>query len=244
MDRFQGSPAAAAALALSTLLAASTATAETDRPSAPAGGDALGSHQRHVRLEAGVRTQYVSSRALDPFSTNDAITHVSLGPALTLWASDELSLAASLLWDYGSKGDTARNSETSLALHRFALGPEVRYHVLRIAAVTLRAAPTLLHVQAELADGAAGPLTQDAFRFGFDATAGAAVELYGYASGASRKPRIWLVAEGGYGFSAPLDLVLQPDSAETAPIRLVPVDLGELAISGPLFRVAAAVSFW
>lgn len=204
----------------------------------------LGSHQRHLRFELGVRQQLVEHAGLDPFAANDAVTQVTTGAAYTFLADHKLSLAGSLLYDYGGRSDSARSTPSSLSLHRFALGPEVRYHVLQVLAASLRVAPTLTRSHAELEDPTTGALGSTSWMFGVDATAGLAVELYGYASGDSRRPRLWLLAEGGYGWSAPSELALEPeDPGPATPNRLEPPNLGDLSVSGPLLRISAAISF-
>jgi hypothetical protein len=77
-----------------------------------------------------------------------------------------------------------------------------------------------------------------------DATAGVAVEVFGFRSGLSKAPRLWVTGEGGYGWTASNRLLLLPDEQERAPQRSDEVDLGELALSGPLFKISAALSFW
>jgi hypothetical protein len=124
------------------------------------------------------------------------------------------------------------------------LGPEARYHVFRVLAVTAKVAPTLTRQAAVLTTGVGSDLKNVAWKAGFDATAGVAVEVFGFHSGQSRLPRLWLTGEGGYGWTASNDLVLQPEDAGDAPHRFQPVDLEDLSLSGPLFRVAAGVSFW
>jgi hypothetical protein len=63
-------------------------------------------------------------------------------------------------------------------------------------------APTLPRASAEISTGIDTDLRKVAGKFGFDATAGAAVELYDYRSGTSRKPRLWVTAEGACGWTA------------------------------------------
>lgn len=205
--------------------------------------EALGTHQKNVRLEIGARTQFVSSDALDPFSENDVLPQLALGASYAFYAQERLSIAAVLGFDYGKSSSHARDIPTSLDLRRFTLGPEVRYHVLRILAVTAKLAPTLTREAAEADTGLGTDLAKVAWKFGLDATAGAAVELFGYHSGESRVPRLWLTAEGGYGWTAPTRLVLTPKNAGDAPERLTPLDWGELSLAGPLFRITAALSF-
>jgi hypothetical protein len=205
---------------------------------------ALGTHQRHLRLDLGARTQYVSSSGLDPFSENDAIPQLSLGASYAFWSADKLSLAGVLGFDYSGWSSRARSADTSLDLRRFTLGPEARYHVLRILVVTAKLAPTLTRQAALLSTGLDSDLKSVAWKGGFDATAGVAVEVFGFHSGKSHLPRLWLTGEGGYGWTASNELVLRPEDEGDAPQRLEPLDLEDLSLSGPLFKITAALSFW
>jgi hypothetical protein len=147
-------------------------------------------------------------------------------------------------FDYSGWSAQARSADASLNLHRFTLGPEARYHVLRVLAVTAKLAPTLTRQAAVLTTGVGSDLKDVAWKAGFDATAGVAVEVFGFHSGKSRLPRLWLSGEGGYGWTASNDLVLRPEDADDAPQRFQPVDLEDLSLSGPLFRITAGLSFW
>lgn len=238
-----GAKLGAAACGVAFSLCAHVAAAQSF-DSGAAADDSLGNHQKNIRLDAGARTQFVKSRALDAFATNDVIAQLSLGASLDFWARDRLSLAAALGFDYGGRSASARSAEASLDLLRFSLAPEVRYHVLRVLALTAKVGPTLTREKAVLSGGLGSDQSKTAWKLGVDATAGVAVEVFGYSSGKSNKPRFWVTGEGGYGWTAPNQLVLQPAEPGAAPQRLTTVDLGELSLSGPLFRLTAALSFW
>jgi hypothetical protein len=109
----------------------------------------------------------------------------------------------------------------------------------------LRAAPVAVNARAGLDDSAVGrTLYSRGWSFGFDLSAGAALQLYGKASGNSRNARIWLIAEGGYGWASSTDLRFRPDQDDdAAPQRIDEVDLGTLAIRGPMFRISGAFTF-
>jgi hypothetical protein len=220
------------------------AAAATDTVEPPSTDDSLGNHQKNLRMDLGLRTQFVSSAGLDPFSKRDVVPHLTLGASLGFWARDRLSLAASVSYDFARLEERARSADAELELQRFVVAPELRYHVLRVLALTAKVGPSLTRQEAQLSGGLGTPLRDKVWKFGFDATAGVAAELWGYRSGTSRKPRFWLTAEGGYGFSAPNQLSLRPHESSEAPQRLTPLDVGELSLSGPLFRVTAALSFW
>lgn len=222
------------------LLTAGTAVAQdTTEPDE----NALGTHQKNIRFDLGTRVQFVGSEGLDPFSENDVMPQLALGASWGFFASDALSLAAVGGFDYGATTSHARSNATSLDLRRFTLGPEARYHLFRILALTAKVAPTLTRQAAEVSTGLDSDLRSVAWKFGVDATAGAAVELFGYHSGTSRKPRLWVTAEGGYGWTAAHQLDLKPIEAGDAPQRLTPLELEDLSMSGPLFRLTVALSF-
>ena len=225
------------------LLGAAPARAQDTAAARPTAARELGNHQKNVRLEIGARTQFVNSRGLNPFSTNDVLPQLSLGASFAFWKQDRLSLAAMAGFDYGASTASLRSDEASLHLMRFTLAPEARYHVLRILAVTARVGPTVTREAAKV-QGPLGTMLKTGWKFGFDATAGAALEVWGYESGASRKPRLWVMGEGGYGWTAPMNLVFAPEDSDSAPQRLSPLDLGALTLAGPLFRITAGVSFW
>lgn len=205
---------------------------------------ALGNHQKHVRVELGARTQFISSAGLDPFSENDVIPQLSMAGSYVSWTHDRLSLAAVVGFDYGGSSAHARSDRSALTLYRFGLAPEARYHVLRVLALTAKVGPSLTHELVSLEGGLGAPLVDRAWKLGFDATLGVAVELWGYHSGASNKPRLWATGEGGYGWTAPMKLGLVPQGAAEAPERLTPLALADLSLSGPLFRITVALSFW
>jgi len=229
-------------LALPALLLLTQPASAQDRGEPDGDDAALGTHQKHVRFDLGVRTQFVSSEGLDPFSQDDVVPQFAMGASWAFLARDRFSLAALAGFDYGSLSSEARSSETSLEMMRFTLGPEARYHVLRLLAVTAKLAPTLTREDAQISTGLAEDQSKVAWKLGFDATAGAAVEVFGYKSGKSHRPRLWLTAEGGYGWTAPTELTFSP--GDGAPQRAAPLELGELSLSGPLFRITAALSIW
>lgn len=241
MNRRSIACAVTVALSLTTGAAFAQATSDQEPPSEDS--NALGNHQRHVRVDIGVRTQFVRSAGLDPFASKDVMPQLTLAASYYFWARDRLSLGGVLAFDYGARSDDARSGEATLDTRRFLLAPEARYHVLRVLALTAKVGPTLTRQEATYS-GPQTQLSKIAWKAGFDATAGAAFEVFGYASGKSNKPRLWLTAEGGYGWTASNRLRLEPDDSAAAPQRLTPLDLGSLSLSGPLFRVTAALSFW
>ena len=243
-SRVLGRVLCTATAAAALLLGAAHARAQDTGAAPPAAEHALGNHQRNVRVEIGARTQFVKSSGFDPFSTNDVLPQVSLGASITVWRQDKLSLAGVAGFDYGSSSANLRSDRASLDVRRFVLAPEARYHLLRILALTAKVGPTLTREAAEMSGPLDSTMLKTGWKFGFDATAGAALELWGYENGASHKPRLWLMGEGGYGWAAPMKLTFKPETAGAVPQRLSALDLGELSLAGPLFRITAGLSFW
>jgi hypothetical protein len=76
-----------------------------------------------------------------------------------------------------------------------------------------------------------------------DGAVGAGYEFFGRRSGESIQPRLWVIAEGGYGYLGSTHLQLKPDANSGAPERTAAIDLGSLSLAGPYLRISAAVSF-
>jgi hypothetical protein len=234
----------ACAVAVCSVAGRAAAAEQDNGPASPVEDGGLGNHQKNIRLELGVRTQYIASDGFNPFSERDVLPQFTLGASWALWAKDKLSLAAFGGLDYGGTSADLRSHDASLDLVRFSLAPEARYHVLRVLALTAKVGPTLTRESAEISSPLGTPLLKTGWKFGFDATAGVAVEVWGYANGASNKPRMWVMGEGGYGWTAPLQLTFKPEESGAVPQRLTPLDLGELVVGGPLFRITCGLSFW
>jgi hypothetical protein len=220
--------------ALVAIGAASTAHAEP-----------LGSHQKHFAAGVGVRTGFVRNGGYDAFSTNDALVQFSVGAGRTLLARDRFSLAAVAFWDYGATSAEVRGAPAELDVHRLTLGPELRLHFAPWGYGLVRLLPAAVHTRASLEETTSQTTLYDrSWTFGFDASLGAAFQLYGKPSGASTKPRFWAVAEGGYGWATSADVSLHPLADDSdAPQRMSAVDLGQLAIRGGMFRISVVLTF-
>jgi hypothetical protein len=204
----------------------------------------LGSHQPHLEASLGARVSKVADAGYDPFADSDELAQVSLGLGGTLFAHDRFSLAAVGFWDYGTHSGEARGAQTSLVVHRLSAGPELRYQLIPPLYVFVHALPAFAHSAATLDDGvAAATRSAEHWSYGLDGAAGAAVEIYGKRSGESWRPRLWVIAEGGYGYLGSTRLSLKAKTDAGAPERTAPIDLGSLSLAGPYVRVSAAVSF-
>ena len=202
----------------------------------------LAEHQPYAQASLGVRVGKVSDSGYDAFSSSDELIQFSLGLGGTFFRQQRFSLAGVGFWDYGSKSSTARGASTDLDMHRLTIGPELRYHLLPPLYFFVHALPAFAHTSASLEDSVA-QVTRHArhWSYGVDAAGGAAFEVYGAPTGWPR-PRVWIIAEGGYGYLGSTSLVMSPDAGE-GPQRPAAVDLGSVSLAGPYFRALAAVGF-
>jgi hypothetical protein len=217
--------------------------APVEKDEAPDDG-AMGSHRDHWIGTLGVRTNYVTNSGYDPFDSDNALSQLALGVGRTLASDDQLSLAGLLLWDWGRSEAKARGAESALDVHRLTLAAEGRYHLIRRLYVFGRLAPGALHWKAKLQDRVADlELADDRWVFAADLSAGAAFEFAGEKRGASKRPRGWVSADGGYGWSAASGVELAAEDANEAPARSEPVALGDLGLRGGFFRVALGLTY-
>lgn len=206
---------------------------------------ALGSYQTNWEATLGVRTAFITGRGFDPYATDNTLPQLSVGGGRTLIAQGRFSLAVIGLWDYGERQATARGERTQLDVHRLSVGPEARYHVIPRFFVFLRTSPSAVYTDAQL-DEPVTAVTLYSHKWvpGFDATAGAAFEVFGKRSGESKKPRFWVVGDGGYSWAAPVDVNLHPaPDSTTAPQRVAAVNFPTLLLRGAMFRVSVAMTF-
>ena len=192
----------------------------------------------------GARTAFINNAGLDPFSDNDVVPQFSLGAARTVYTKDKLSLAAVAFWDFGIQRGDARGEATELEVHRLSLGPEARFHLAPEAYLYARPSAAAIRSIARVDETTTGTtLYARHWSFGVDAVAGGAFELLDL-SGEKGELRFFVHAEGGYGWSTSSDLRFAPDEEDSnAPQRVAALDLGTLALRGPLFRVMLSAAF-
>ncbi len=204
----------------------------------------LSAHQPHLEASLGVRASKVSDAGFDPFADSDELVQVSLGLGGTVLRWQRVSLAAVGFWDYGERGSTARGAQSSIGVHRLTVGPELRYHVLTPLYVFAHVLPAFAHSTASLDDSLTNaPRSAQHWSYGADFALGAGCEVYGEHNSDWRRPRLWVIAEGGYGYLDSTKLRLAPEAGQGAPERTASVDLGSLSLAGPYVRLSAAVSF-
>ncbi len=204
----------------------------------------ISDHQPHIEVSLGARVSKVSDKGFDPFADSDELPQVSLGVGATVLRFDRLSLAAVGFWDYGERSSTARGSDSSLAVHRLSIGPELRYHFIPRLYAFAHVLPAFAHSKASLDDSVAlATRSASHWTYGADGALGVAFEAYAFRGAEPVHPRLWAIAEGGYGYLSSSRLRLSPEAGQGAPERTEPIDLGSLSLAGPYVRISAAISF-
>ncbi len=191
----------------------------------------------------GYRGTFVDNRGFDPFSRNDYFPQFSLGASRVLAWRGRFALAAGASWDYGETEATARGAPTGLTTDRFTVPLTMRYALLRSVQLFATVAPGVTWASAHVDESSApATLVKTSWLPSGDASAGAR-----WAFATTRVGRFpvvfWLTAEGGYAWTAPMQLSLSPDLPSNDPRQTATTDLGSLAMNGGFGRVAFAVAF-
>jgi len=196
------------------------------------------------QVHLGVRVGWVTSEGYDPFSENDGFSQVSMGATRAFVLSDSISFAPGLLWEYGNAASKARNAPTELSVHRLGAVAEGRLHLDRDLYVLAKLVPQAVYTGASIEeDSATAVLVRNAWRFGVDATAGAAWNFPRTLGVDDVVPQFWVVGEFGYGWSMNQDLAFSPDVDEDDPRASTTLDLGMLSMRGMMMRISVAMTF-
>jgi hypothetical protein len=190
----------------------------------------------------GVGNVWIPSDGFDAFSNDDALTGFDAGAALSLANAAGLDVAAVAGVGIAGSDASYRGEETSLALTRFALGPELRGSLFDRVYWHGRLSPTLTRLSVEMDESSSGATLADT-RWIWGAEAALGLELR-FAEGSTSLPRalgFFVRVEAGYAWSPTSELTLEAGSG--APVRTAPLELGELSLAGPLLRANAGIGF-
>ena len=193
---------------------------------------------------AGVRASWISENAYDPFDDDNLFPQLTIGANRAFVISPMFSFAPGVLYETGVTEQEARGADSELIAHRFGGVAEGRLHVGRDLYVLAKLVPQAILTRAYLSEASSPErLQQTTWRFGIDATAGAAWNFPRSLGSANRLPQFWLVGEVGYGWAMSKDLELSPDVDEDDPQARMKLDLGRMSLRGVLMRVNVAVAF-
>jgi hypothetical protein len=192
------------------------------------------------QLSLGLRTTLIRGSGFDPFSSNDALTQLSVAALRTFRSRGHVAISAGLTGDFGSSQGAARAATATLSLNRGALLLDARYQPRPRLQAFARVAPGVVRGQASVSDASAiGSLAQTFTLPSLDGSAGAAVAV----SPEGGPVSFWLVGEGGYGWTPQQTLVLSPNLGPRDQSKAGALDLGALAPRGAFFRLGVALGF-
>ena len=188
----------------------------------------------------GVRAALIKDRGFDPFSERDAFTQLSVGASRVMLRQGPLAVAAGAALDIGSSEAPVRSAQAHLDLDRLSAVLELRYHVITRCYAFGRVAPGALRGKAEFHDPApVVPLQTRFTALSVDASAGVAGRL----TDARTEFGVWLVAEGGYGWTPSHALSLGPGFAAADSSKAGTLEIQGLAARGVFGRASVAFTY-
>lgn len=243
-----GRTALASLIALYATLSGARAFAqgEAEAP-APPEHPATPARPRHdlVRVNAGLRIGYVTSRGFDAFASNDVLAQFSIDGTYPLYTRGRVVLGAGLGWDVGGRSDRLRGFDSTLTTHRLYVPVEARYHLLPSLLVFGKLSPGAAVAIATIEDPSSPrELSATGWAFSGDASVGASILLGPRAKMERRLARFWLTPEIGWSYTTGAPLHPNPDreakdvlgSDEDATLRSV-------ALSGFFWRASLGATF-
>jgi hypothetical protein len=197
-------------------------------------------------VEFDLGSRLIHSGSFEAFSRNPAMAAVHLGGSwLPAGFERRLAVDARL----GRSGSSARNFglfEASLETTLLAAGASYRHPLLDRLVAVGRAGAGAEYVRVRLDDGAGAPFSGGAFSAVVEGTAGLEVVSPLLLAGSVER-HIALRLEAGYGwrpFGADLDrLERRLEESDPARIASVPVEIGNLDLSGVVIRGSLAFRF-
>lgn len=222
-----------------------TAANPSDATYTPPPPKPLTKHQQYdLGFEVGVRNVVVTDPSYDPYSTDDVLTSFALSATWTPIHFDVLTLGLVGEWSPGGSTGSARGDETSLVVHRGAVGAQARVALGSRVYLHAKVAPSILAISGDIQDPALeAPLEADSVTWGLDATGGAAV-LIGRAGDPDAPAfRLWIVGEVGYAFTGAADMTHAPEPDDDDPRLYGGVALAALDTSGVVNRLSVAMTF-
>jgi hypothetical protein len=202
--------------------------------------------RQYVSLGFGIRAAHIESKGYDPYSESDGQPMMTLFGTVTPWPTRPFSVHLAFEWDYGSSESHARGIESTLDLHRLALGLELRYLPISRISLFARAMPAAIHAGGVVKDASfTDHLEANAWTWGVDATAGAAARVASFGHVEHPAASIWIGLDMGYRFAAPAAMRLRPGGLTEADQarRFGEVPMADLDVSGFVGRLTGSVSF-
>jgi hypothetical protein len=239
-----GGAALAATVALSLPARAELGAAKVAAKADVAAPVKAASRVPEINLALGFRSMIVPSAGLDPFSTSDGFSQLSLAAGPTLLRIGAVSFAALAEWNFGKLNGTARGETSSLVIHRLGVGLESRLQLARRLALFAKIAPAAVHLRGSIEDSSLDrPLVSRTWSWSLDTTAGVAFMFANTGPRARPTSRFWFTGELGYGFAGESAMSYEPAADDEDPRTYGAITLPALRPAGALARFAVAVSF-
>ena len=195
-----------------------------------------------IAVWLGVGNLWLPSDGLDPFAEDDALTTFSAGAGVSLAEAGAIDIAAVAGIDITASDADYRREPTSLGLLRLAVGPELRGSWLDRLYWHGRLAPTLTRLSLELEESSSdATLVDSQWLWGAEAAVGLELRFAEAVTDLPHALGFFVRGEAGYGWTPSATLALR--GGGSAPVRTQPLDLGEVALSGPFFRAAVGSGF-
>lgn len=196
--------------------------------------------------EIGVRTTLLTHDGFEPFVADSVslLGQLALAASVTPLKFAPIEIGFVPEYNVGAVSHTLRGQESSLALHRLAVGVRVDATITRHLHLYVRGAPAAVYLHGSIRDAAIDrSVVSNGWTWGIDATGGIAV-LMG-AVGKREHPALgfWLLAEYGYMFAGKKQLDYAPAEDDDDPRRFGSIELPAVRPGGVINRLSLALSF-
>lgn len=198
-----------------------------------------------IRLNAGIRVGYVTTRGFDAFGSNDVLPQFSIDGTYPLLARGSFVLGAGLGWDAGRSSAPLRGLETSLSTHRFYVPVEGRLHFAPSIFAFAKVSPGAAMSTASVQDGSSPKeLSGTGWAFAADVSVGASILMGPRQASRQRKVRFWITPEVGYAYTTKAPMRLSPGRADDEVLGSdESMNLRGLALSGVFWRASLGATF-
>ena len=191
---------------------------------------------------SGFRGQVITHRGMDPYSTGDYVSQVTLGAAFLPLRWGRLRLGVLSQYDMGSVDADTRGIPASLSIHRIGAGPYAQVSLGDRWRLSSRVIPGASYLDASF-DEPSGKLSSQTWTWSLETSVGAALRLGSAGKPGDPKASFWLTADLGYTFAGTTDMSFGGDLEQDDPRDFGTVELPQISPRGFSQRLAFAVSF-
>jgi hypothetical protein len=199
----------------------------------------------YLRVGLGFRIGYIGDSAFDAFADDDVLAQMSLDASYAFYTKGKLAIAAGVGWDVGSRTSGARGLTTKLTMHRLTVPIEARWYFAPWFDVFAKVAPGTGALYARIEDPSSPRTLEHApWVFATDLSAGTSFRIVGGNDHDTRRPRLWVTQEIGYGLTTEHALRPRPNRDEADVLGSdTSTNLGSLAMNGVFWRMGFALTF-